>query len=929
MWQIHEAHGSIRQSLVLNEGARHFLVVTHAEERAHLGEAAIFLEIVWNGRGPQDTAITFPWFPQQISLLGILQRAGLLDTCTMSHRCDIAVEGTYATGVAVSLRHGSFIQIEVYPCSPAISDDEEELPRPITGFSTPSVSTPTSSYSTDEFASTSETSGPADQDEYTRVIHLFRPAAPGRPTHIHALTPPGTRLWRASVFDAWPQLRYNPWQVADVHQSFTADYPQQDDVTYRVVIAPPDLPEPDHKVPLAVLHWSEFTFFRALTLPRLATTGHVLAALHLVPWCGVDQEHCPVFHNGFPWSTTSRQAIEHGDYIRIAPRLLPAPGFDSHLARVFNHEDELHRWQNIDLMGTARLRGDSTQAASTIPGPCPIPRVHSRRDWYWISMAWLMSLATYVLLKHICPPTKSLPPGAMKVAWRRHKLPRLRPQEGFRWTPLFLQALLMSQHTTGCAGLQWTRHEVRSPFPTSSFLVELPEVWNTPSYDSTILGLKPCRGPCEGLPPPGNPWEDRYILRDLLTPHGRLLLAFLDFRCSIYLASPVASSALGFAESASVETSKCLRNPPLHRPVPTPARASKPPPEAQVISIFDSIASSPMVGLEPVSCPIHCTDQNLNDLLESWNSPPIPPFQVDEDTPDVLREILCRPLGNIAQATQVCMYRTGRHSISHVKAHRGTVGNELADMLANRIRTQLLESRPVPRHYAEWFHGNPAKILSAGLVMDTNIRPTELPELHEDCLTFPPAEKLRQPPLWLPSVSQAEALPAEAATHLTIATFNVHTLRSKGAAVYLREQLADKKIFLVGLQETRNTFVEVFDTSYLRFGAPAESGNGGTELWVSRQIPYAVVNKTPCFVSRRDVQVLAAESEMLIAEINLGNRPILCCVAHAPHKGHTTTEISSWWQHLRQSLQVVRRQRILLVFIALKIRLGRILTIRL
>ena len=957
----------------------------------------------------------------------------------MSHRCDVAVEGTYVTGVAVALRHGSFIQIEVYPCSPAISDDEAEHPQPLPGFSTPSVSTPTSSYSTAEFASTSDTSGPADPDEYTRVIHLFRPAVPGRPTHIHALTPPGTRSWRTSVFEAWPQLRYDPWQVADVHQSFVADYPQQDDVTYRVIIAPPDLPTPEHKVPLAVLHWREFTFFRAITLPRFATTGHVLAAFGLVSWCGVDQEHCPVYHNGFPWSTTSRQAIEHGDYIRIAPRLLPTPGFDSHLARVFNQDDELHRWQNIDLMGTARLRGDSTQAASTIPGPCPIPRVHSRGDWYWISMAWLMSFATCLLLKHLYLPAKSLPPGALKIVSRRHRLPRFHHREGLRWTPVFLQALLMSQHAIGCTGLQWISHDARSTSSNSPLLVQLPQGWHTSGYEATFSGLRSFRGPCEGLPPPGNPWETSGDLRSLLTPHGRLLLTFLDFRCSIYLACCGATSAPGLAESAPVETSKCLRNPPLNRLVPTPVRANKPPQEAKVISLFDSIVAPAMTESAPeVSCPIHCTDQDLNDLIECWTSPPIPPFQVDDDTPDILREILCRPFGNIAQATQlaiytdgsrgdvapddhtaattwafvvlglcedtwsvidwygdfleldplasswtgavndtvlegelcalqsaylwilqmesnvdapvfsdsmlalhmstgrysyrldddmalrtravhqflqVCMYRTGRHSVSHVRAHRGTIGNEIADMLANRIRTKLLKSRPLPRHYAEWFHGNPAKILRAGLVMDTNIRPAELPELRDDCLTFSPAERLGQPPTWLPSVSQAEALPAAAATHLTIATFNVHTLRSKGAAVYLREQLTAKRVFMIGLQETRNTFVEVFDTSYLRFGAPAECGNGGTELWVSRQLPYTVVNKNPCYINRGDVQVLVADPEVLIAEVNLGNRPILCCVAHAPHKGHTAIEISSWWQHLRQRLQSVRRQRILLVYI--------------
>lgn len=438
MWQVHEAHGSIRQSLVLNEGARHFLLLTYAEERAHLGEAAIFLEIVWNGHGPQDTAITIPWFPQQISSMGILQRAGLLDTCTLSHRCDIAVDGSYLGGPATALRHGSFVQIEVFPCSPAVSDEEEEHPQALPAILTPSMSTPTSSYSTSDWASTSDTSEHAGPDDYTSVIHLFRPALPGRPPHIHALTPPGTRSWRTSVFSAWPRLRYDPWQVVDVHRSLYDDYPQQDDVTFRVIIAQPDLPSPAHVVPLVVLHWRDFSFFRAITLPRFATTGHVLAAFGLIPFCGVDQEHCPIFHNGYLWSVSERQAVDHGDYIRVAPRMVPVAGFEEHVAQVFNREDDLHRWQHIDLVGTARLRGDSSQAASTIPGPCPVPRVFATTDLYWIFMGWLMSIGTFLLLRCLCTKERQLPPCALRVVSRRYRLPRTLPPRGPGWTSTLL-----------------------------------------------------------------------------------------------------------------------------------------------------------------------------------------------------------------------------------------------------------------------------------------------------------------------------------------------------------------------------------------------------------------------------------------------------------------------------------------------------------
>ena len=46
-WQLHEAHAACRQSLVLNEGARHFVLTTYAEDQARPMYAAVLLEIAW------------------------------------------------------------------------------------------------------------------------------------------------------------------------------------------------------------------------------------------------------------------------------------------------------------------------------------------------------------------------------------------------------------------------------------------------------------------------------------------------------------------------------------------------------------------------------------------------------------------------------------------------------------------------------------------------------------------------------------------------------------------------------------------------------------------------------------------------------------------------------------------------------------------
>lgn len=103
--------------------------------------------------------------------------------------------------------------------------------------------------------------------------------------------------------------------------------------------------------------------------------------------------------------------------------------------------------------------------------------------------------------------------------------------------------------------------------------------------------------PWKGLPPPGNPFDDLPELRHLLTPHGRLLLSFLEFRCSILLASPRVSPALGFAGTASVETLGCSDGRVVSRLVPTPARSYRLPKVVPQAHETDATATHEQAGL--------------------------------------------------------------------------------------------------------------------------------------------------------------------------------------------------------------------------------------------------------------------------------------------------------------------------------------------
>ena len=193
VWQLHEGHGAIRRSLVLNEGARHFLVITPTEDQAHPHAVAAFLEIIWCSEGREDSSLTIPWLPPLPTTLQIFQYAGLLTTCTTSHRCDLSVDGNLVGGVAVSVEYGSFIQIEVFALSPLQSEEEYEDPAAIANIRSPETSSPSVDTSSDEELSTSESSAQAGTDEYTKAVHLFRPPLLDRPTQVHALIPPYSR----------------------------------------------------------------------------------------------------------------------------------------------------------------------------------------------------------------------------------------------------------------------------------------------------------------------------------------------------------------------------------------------------------------------------------------------------------------------------------------------------------------------------------------------------------------------------------------------------------------------------------------------------------------------------------------------------------------------------------------------------------------
>ena len=237
-------------------------------------------------------------------------------------------------------------------------------------------------------------------------------------------------------------------------------------------------------------------------------------------------------------------------------------------------------------------------------------------------------------------------------------------------------------------------------------------------------------------------------------------------------------------------------------------------------------------------------------------------------------------------------------TLRHVKAHSGVLGNEFADRLAVKIREGALQPRPSPRNFALWFHGNPPQIFQAGFIFDFSIRPRSLPRFDGRFIHLDPPIVPHAPPQWLRE-EQEGTFGKFTPACLQCCTYNVNTLKSKGAVSFLRDQFAEKRIFLAGLQETRSKSSTTYDTDFVRLVAPAEAGNGGTELWISTTIPFGWSEGQPLRFDRDHAQVLHFSAEILVAVLDFQATKLLCVFAHGPHRGHQTSHIEAWWSNFQ------------------------------
>ena len=246
--------------------------------------------------------------------------------------------------------------------------------------------------------------------------------------------------------------------------------------------------------------------------------------------------------------------------------------------------------------------------------------------------------------------------------------------------------------------------------------------------------------------------------------------------------------------------------------------------------------------------------------------------------------------------------------MQHVYAHRGIHGNELADALAKQGAFQEAPYGIGRFLFDPMLYGDPMPIEVLWLWVATHKLPCrELPTLRQTTLDMSMPHQRVTPQDALPACL-LDSQPAERTRRKKVefgfASFNVCSLTGKNPkdllenrVLFLRNQLISHDIHFTCLQETRaRTSGVVSSTSHFRIVAEAAQGKGGTEIWIAKT--HKGTGRP--LLSARDLLVLHAEPEVLIARIRVFEQVFTVISAHGPHSSRPEDEIAAWWNKLTE-----------------------------
>ena len=238
----------------------------------------------------------------------------------------------------------------------------------------------------------------------------------------------------------------------------------------------------------------------------------------------------------------------------------------------------------------------------------------------------------------------------------------------------------------------------------------------------------------------------------------------------------------------------------------------------------------------------------------------------------------------------------------HVRGHSGDAWNEMVDYLA---KTEACQGHKLARQQFDLPLLRPV-LPYLWMIFSTN---AGLPDFTGQGFDISPPEV---PPATPPDVAPSEVIsphtrlrPNNCQLSLSLATLNVGSLFLQpegygGKLAYLRTQMHQHCLNVLGLQETRSPAGMSKTDGILRLSSGACDGQHGVELWLSLRQPIGYASRRPVNLRTQHVQVLHSDPRRLLVRIA---HPFLHChffVFHAPQSGRTLQERRDWWQSTQQ-----------------------------
>ena len=253
-----------------------------------------------------------------------------------------------------------------------------------------------------------------------------------------------------------------------------------------------------------------------------------------------------------------------------------------------------------------------------------------------------------------------------------------------------------------------------------------------------------------------------------------------------------------------------------------------------------------------------------------------------------------RALRGTGQALEAMLGRSGQ-------SHTGEVWNELVDMLA---KEEAKKSQYGPRQ-----------------PLDLRLWLDDLPYLwtyFSDHDGLPPLTQQGHQPFPPSAPPEARIQDATTVTQgrkkidftLSMASGNVASLYHgpdghRGKLDYLREQMKEHAINVIGIQEARTPQGMSSVNHVLRISGGSQTHLYGVELWVNLAQPFAYIHRQPVYFQRNDFVVVRTHPRYLIVHAVNKIFDAWLVVAHAPQSGRPREEREQWWQQFTEVVQGV------------------------